>query len=268
MVAPADTAATKSCCADLYAQDWVRLLLGDSFHPGGPALTRRLGTLLQLGPDDHVLDVAAGPGTSALEIARIFGCRVTGVDYGAAQVARANAAAATAGLAERVQFRHGDAERLPFADGSFDAVLCECAFCTFPDKPTAAAEFRRVLRPGGRLGLSDIALDPSQLPASLQGVLGVVACLADALPAPEYVDLLTTAGLGDFRLEDHAEALRELVQQIDVRLLAVKVAAALGKVALGTVDLARARPLLGEVRAQIHAGNATYVAITGGKPAS
>src|SRR6185437_3151246 len=120
-----------------------------------------------------------------------FGCRVTGVEYGAEQVARANAAALAAGLAERVRFEQGDAEGLPFPAGAFDALLCECAFCTFPNKATAAAEFGRVLRPGGRLGISDIALDPAQLPAALQDVLGVVACIADARPATEYVEMLT-----------------------------------------------------------------------------
>lgn len=273
MAAPlAADALIKTCCADLYAQDWVRLLLGDSFHPGGLALTRRLGTLLHLGPDDHVLDVAAGPGASALELARIFGCRVTGVDFSAEQVRRANVAAAAGGLADRVQFRQGDAEQLPFDDGRFDALVCECAFCTVPDKPTAASELFRVLRPSGRLGLSDIALDPAQLPASLQGVLGVVACIADARPAEGYVELLAAAGFGAVQVEDHAAALSELVKQIDVRLLALKVAAAIGKhpgsTRMGAVDLTKAKPLLAEVRAQIAGGNATYVAITAGKTAS
>lgn len=267
MVSAADIApAVKNCCADLYAQDWVRLLLGESFHPGGVALTRHLGALLRLGPDDHVLDVASGPGASALELARTFGCRVTGVEYGAGQVARANAAALAAGLAERVRFEQGDAEGLPFPAGAFDALLCECAFCTFPNKATAAAEFGRVLRPGGRLGISDIALDPAQLPAALQDVLGVVACIADARPATEYVEMLTAAGFGDFHLEDHAGALLALVQQIEMRLLAVKVAAALGKLQSGGVDLAQAKPLLAEVRRQIVTGNATYVALVAGKP--
>jgi arsenite methyltransferase len=56
----------KACCAALYESDWARLLLGDSLHPGGLALTERLGSLLGLGPGDRVLDVACGPGTSAL----------------------------------------------------------------------------------------------------------------------------------------------------------------------------------------------------------
>lgn len=255
--------AVKTCCADLYAQDWVRLLLGDAFHPGGLALTRALGAAIGLGRADHLLDVASGPGASALALARAFGCRVTGVDLSATQVGRANAAAAAQGLAPLVTFQADDAEHLPFPDDSFDALLCECAFCTFPDKATAAREFARVLRPGGRLAFSDLALDPATLPASLGGVLGVVACLADARPAAAYVATLTTAGFHDLRSEDHAGALLELVRQVEVRLLAVKVAAALGKVQLGAVDIGKGKALLADVRAQIAAGNATYVAITG-----
>src|SRR5205823_12263086 len=69
-------AELKSCCANLYETDVARLLLGDSFHPGGLALTERLGQLLRLCPDDVVLDVAAGRGTSAVHLAKLFGCRV------------------------------------------------------------------------------------------------------------------------------------------------------------------------------------------------
>jgi len=139
-----------------HESDWARLLLGDSFHPGGVALTTHLGAALGLHPGLRVLDIASGTGASALALARAYGCAVVGVDLGAANVRDATAAAARAGLGGRVRFARGDAERLPFDDASFDAVLCECAFCTFPDKRAAASEFARVLRPGGRVGLSDL----------------------------------------------------------------------------------------------------------------
>ena len=95
---------------------------------------------MELGPNSRVLDVAAGTGGSALFLAERFGCEVVGIDYSRESVALANAAAAEAGLAGRVRFELGDAEQLPFDNGSFDAVICECAFCTFPDKTKAAAE--------------------------------------------------------------------------------------------------------------------------------
>ena len=143
----------KQCCARLYESDFAKMLLGDSFHPGGIRLTERLGMLLGLTIRSRVLDIASGKGTSALFLAEHFGCEVIGVDYGAQNVEQANAAAAAKGLEKRVSFQTGDAERLPFADASFDAVICECAFCTFPDKRAAADEFARVLRSGGSVGI-------------------------------------------------------------------------------------------------------------------
>ena len=133
-------AAVKACCADLYASDWARLLLGDSLHPGGQALTQRLGHMLRMAPGARVLDVASGPGASAIHLARQFDCWVLGVDYGAANVALARDDADRTGLRGRVPFSQGDAERLPCADAAFDAVICECAFCTFPDKAAAARD--------------------------------------------------------------------------------------------------------------------------------
>src|SRR5262245_56933568 len=82
-------AAVKACCADMYAGDWAQLLLGDSLHPGGAALTERLGDLLGLGPGARVLDVASGRGGSAIHLARHFGSSVLGVDYGVRNVRRA-----------------------------------------------------------------------------------------------------------------------------------------------------------------------------------
>jgi SAM-dependent methyltransferase len=145
-----DAAEFTSCCAATYSSDLVALLLGDSYHPGGLALTRRLADRLALAPGEQVLDVAAGRGTSALMLAREFAVTVDGVDLSAANMALATGAARAAGVADAAFFV-GDGAALPFPDGLFDAVVCECALCTFTDKPAAAAEFARVLRPGGTL---------------------------------------------------------------------------------------------------------------------
>ncbi|MDQ3548956.1 MAG: methyltransferase domain-containing protein [Chloroflexota bacterium] len=221
----------KQCCADLYAGDWVRLLLGDSFHPGGLALTSRLGALLALGPNDRVLDVASGSGASALHLTETFGCYVTGVDYSADNVARANQTAREAGVASSVAFVHGDAEQLDLPATAYDVVICECALCTFPNKGAAVREFRRVLRPGGRLGISDVTRD-GPLPAELDNFLARVACIADALPAREYVALLTGAGFSDAQVEQHDEAARELIERVRVGLLGAQVLAGVGKLSL------------------------------------
>ncbi|CAN5127931.1 hypothetical protein BH18ACT4_BH18ACT4_01680 [soil metagenome] len=241
--AETDADAVKACCARAYQQDAVALILGESYHPGGLALTRRLGRVLALRPGERVLDVASGPGATAHLLASDFGVEVDGVDLGEQSVTAANARAATEGLDAQVRFRVGDAERLPFADATFDAVVCECAFCTFPDKATAAAEMARVLKPGGRLGITDVALDPDRLDPELQTLAAWVACLADARPVTEYVDLLGRAGLRVTFEESHDDALATMIEQIDARLVAFSMAK-LPALAGVDVDLARSRTAL------------------------
>src|SRR5206468_3038742 len=97
----------KLCCASAYQRDAVVLILGDSYHPGGLDLTRRLVRSLELRPGDRVLDVASGPGTTAFLLASEFGVEVDGVDLGDLTVAKANATAASEGLGDRARLHAG-----------------------------------------------------------------------------------------------------------------------------------------------------------------
>ena len=216
-----DSESLKACCAAAYGGDVAALILGDSYHPGGRDLTHRLARALGLRPGERVLDVASGPGTTAFLLAEEFAVEVDGVDLGDRSVERAREGAAARGLGSRVRFQVADAERLPFDDGAFDAVVCECAFCTFPDKATAAAEFARVLRPGGRVGITDVTLDPARLDPRLATLAGYVACIADARPAAEYEALLAASGLAVTLSESHDEALARMIEQIEARLRAL-----------------------------------------------
>lgn len=255
-----DAQQAKNCCADLYASDWARLLLGPSFHPGGVALTERLGRMLGLAATARVLDVACGRGTSALYLAEHVGCHVTGIDVGAANVAAARVAAETAGLAERTHFVVGDAEGLPIPAASVDAVICECAFCTFPNKHAAAAEFTRVLRPGGRVGLSDLTRS-GPLPRELEGLLAWVACIADARPVEEYVTYLREAGFIVDAVETHDDALARLVQDVRIRLLGADVLVKLKKVDLPGATLDEATALARAAAQAVRDGTLGYMAL-------
>jgi len=102
--------------------------------------------------DERVLDVAAGNGNATLAAAR-RGCKVTSTDYVAALLERGEERARAERL--NVSFQVADAEALPFADGSFDAVLSTFGVMFTPDQPKAAAELARVCRPGGRIGLAN-----------------------------------------------------------------------------------------------------------------
>ena len=208
----------KSCCATVYASEAARWLVGHSFHPGGARLTARLAGALRVGPGHLVVDVASGPGTSALQVARDTGCDVIGVDLAAESVAAAMRAAEAAGLSERVRFVEGDAELLPLADAAADGALCECALCTFPDKATAARQLIRVLKPGARVAISDITADPDELPPSLRSMQAWVACIADARPLDEIAALLEDCGLVVETTERHDHELQTMLDQIDARL--------------------------------------------------
>jgi SAM-dependent methyltransferase len=243
----------------------VALLLGDAYHPGGAVLTRRLADRLDLRPGGTVLDVASGRGGTALLLASEYGVAVHGVDLSAANVAAANAAAASVGAAPPVIFTSGDAERLPYPDALFDAVMCECALCTFPDKPAAATEMARVLATGGRVGITDVVADPARLPPELTGLLAWVACVADARPLEQYVAILTAAGLRVIRTEPHHAAMTRMIDQIEARLRLVAMTA--GAEALG-VNLDRAPAVLAAARTAVVDGTLGYALIVAEKPAA
>ena len=232
----------KSCCATLYESDLARMLLGDSFHPGGLRLTRRLGEKLGLNAGMRVLDVASGKGESAIFLAQTFGCEVVGIDFGRLNVEQASLRARDAGVDRLVSFRTGDAEEIDFPDASFDALICECAFCTFPDKPSAASEFARVLKPGGKIGLSDLTR-AATLPPELMGLLAWIACIADARPVSEYADYLKAAGMSSVDIETHDEALSEMVRDIQGKLLGAELMTKLKKLDLAGIDFTQAKAL-------------------------
>lgn len=251
----------KTCCATVYQSDVVRFLLGDSFHPGGIKLTEHLGTVLHLGPQQRVLDVASGAGGSAIALARRFGCQVLGIEYSADSVKKATETASEAGVAHLVTFQQGDAERLPVADETCDAVICECAFCTFPDKPMAASEFWRVLKSGGQMGLSDLTR-VGDVPEELQGLLAWIACLADAQLVSTYTRYLIDAGLTVNLVEEHDEALHEMVQQIRGKLLGAELLVRLKKLDLPVpLDFEQAKALVKAAATALQMEKFGYVVI-------
>lgn len=122
----------------------------------------RLVELLDLREGERVLDVATGTGAVLLPAAMAVGAagHVTGTDLSAAMVAEAGAAAGAAGLTN-VSLRQCDAEHLPFDDASFDVATCAFSFFMFHDLAAAFRGMQRVVRPGGRIGLSLFGRSPS-----------------------------------------------------------------------------------------------------------
>src|SRR6185437_1372646 len=107
----------------------------------------------------------------------------------------------------------------------------ECSFCTFPNKEAAAQEFYRVLGAGGRVGISDLTRQ-GELPQELGGLLSWLACIGDAKSEDEYITLLTSAGFTPDVVENNADALTEMVEQIRMKLLGAEVLIGLDKLSL------------------------------------
>jgi arsenite methyltransferase len=124
-------------------------------------------SLGRLAAGERVLDLGSGAGTDALVAAQMVGSRglVTGIDMTPAMLAKARSAASEMAL-QNVDFVEGDAERLPFPDGSFDVVVSNGVIDLIPDKDAVFSELHRVLAPGGRLQLADVTI---QRPVSEEG---------------------------------------------------------------------------------------------------
>ncbi|MBA2807331.1 methyltransferase domain-containing protein [Streptomyces sp. KM273126] len=159
-------------------------------------LTDMMADRLRLTAGARVIDVGCGLGQPAMRIAQRAGVHVTGVSISRDQIARATKLAEVHGLSDRVEFQHADAMRLPFADNSFDAALAIESIFHMPDREQVFREIQRVLRPGGRLVLTDF-FERAPIPADKK--TAVDRCLRDfimTLADPDdYLPMLRRAGL-------------------------------------------------------------------------
>jgi arsenite methyltransferase len=194
--APGALAVDERFGAGLYAE-------GETADLPAAAVAASLGcgnpmAVADLRPGERVLDLGSGGGIDVLLSARRVG--PTGFAYGVDMteemlaLARANAARAEA---TNVEFRRGEIEALPFADGSVDVVISNCVVNLSPDKSRVLAEAYRVLAPGGRFGISDVVAEDHLTPAQRAERGSHVGCIAGALSVSEYLTGLRAAGFAD-----------------------------------------------------------------------
>ncbi len=159
-------------------------------------------TLAELQSGQTVLDLGSGGGIDCFLAARQVGPagRVIGVDMTADMIDKARANARKVQV-ENVEFRLGEIEHLPVADETVDVVISNCVINLSPDKPQAFREAYRVLRPGGRLTVSDI-VTRVELPAEARHNLDSWAgCVAGAWVDKDYVAAIEEAGFEEVQIE-------------------------------------------------------------------
>jgi arsenite methyltransferase len=203
---PADSGGSSCCEADdTVAMDKVALMYdtpdvgqlpeevtGLSLGCGDPV------TLASLQPGQTVLDLGAGGGIDCFLAAKQVGesGRVIGVDMTASMLEKARANKAILG-ANNVDFRLGEIEHLPVSDASVDVIISNCVINLSVDKPQVFREAYRVLRPGGKLAVSDMVTDgplPDKVKDSLSAWAG---CIAGAWDVNDYVGAIEAAGFVD-----------------------------------------------------------------------
>ena len=217
--------SASSCCESknvLYPEELLTALPEDvasfSLGCGDPI------TLAELQPGQTVLDLGSGGGLDCFLAARKVGesGRVIGVDMTPEMLAKARASAARLGL-KNVEFRQGFLEALPVEAETVDVVISNCVINLSPDKTKVFNEVSRVLKPGGKLAVSDIVTD-GPLPEAIKRSLSMWAgCVAGAVDAKEYVAMMASAGLTDitvtptyFDKETVDAAVREIGDQVDL----------------------------------------------------
>ncbi|MDO9084808.1 MAG: arsenite methyltransferase [Anaerolineaceae bacterium] len=160
--------------------------------------------MASLKPGETVLDIGSGGGIDVFLAANRVGKtgRVIGVDMTPAMLKRARESALKNGY-DQVEFRQGDAENLPVDDQSVDVVISNCVINLTEDKGKAFQEIFRVLKPGGRLEISDVVAAHNLPLAVRENPNQWAACVSGALPQGEYLELITYAGFENLTTQNN-----------------------------------------------------------------
>jgi arsenite methyltransferase len=230
-----------SCCgatASIGGCDPITTNLYDAAQIGQipeEALLASLGcgnptALAQLNSGETVLDLGSGGGIDVLLSARRVGPtgKAYGLDMTDEMLALANANKRKAGV-ENVEFLKGEIESIPLPDNSVDVIISNCVINLSADKDKVLREAFRVLKPGGRLAVSDVVTRGEMLPEIRQSILAWVGCIAGALEENDYRSKLATSGFEKIEIEPtriyRAEDAREFLsgQGMDVDAIAPQV---------------------------------------------
>jgi SAM-dependent methyltransferase len=159
--------------------------------------------LASIRPGEVVVDLGSGGGMDVFLASRLVGPtgKAIGIDMTPEMIERSQTNARNGGY-RNVEFYLGTIDHLPLADGSVDCVISNCVINLAPDKPAVFREIARVLKPGGRLAVSDIALKAELPLAVAQSMAAYVGCIGGAIKIDDYRDGLLAAGFEHIEIVD------------------------------------------------------------------
>lgn len=191
----------------LYGTDKLRAVTGSTMKPGGLSLRARAMEFCGFAPTARLADIGCGSCGTLEYLLHKHNIDALGLDPSSVLL--------NAGLHRDPGLRlvRGIAEALPFRQGWFDGVFCECVLSLLADSRPALREFSRVLKPGGFLIITDMYL---RSPASMTKFepLPARCCLWGARPREEMLEILSRHGFSLLLWEDHTDALKELAAQL------------------------------------------------------
>jgi ubiquinone/menaquinone biosynthesis C-methylase UbiE len=187
---------------DSYGQieDQFQDAMDEGLNPAGPDVLYDLAAGLRLAPDAAILDVGCGTGSHSIRLARQLGAKVQGIDPSPqsleiARQALGDPSREHPGLAGLVSFGLGTAQDLPAADRSIDLIWCRDVLCLLEQLGPAYAEFRRVLRPGGRAIIYQMFTGDQLQPAEAAWLLPVLGCVERSMRPEVTQAAINDAGL-------------------------------------------------------------------------
>lgn len=201
---------TESCCGDdccSTTRDIYNVELLDGLPVDVTGLSLGCGdpvSIASLQPNETVLDLGSGGGIDCFLAAR-KAAYVIGVDMTPAMLEKANANKTKLGV-ENVEFRQGQIEDLPVDDASVDVIMSNCVINLSPDKAAVFSEMARVLKPGGRVSISDIVIEGEFSPELREDLDKWSACVTGAIDVAEYTDMMRDTGFTDITIVDKVGA--------------------------------------------------------------
>jgi arsenite methyltransferase len=194
--------------ADPYSSPVMCAATGETVRPGGLDLTRRALDFCAFPPGARVLDIGCGSGATVRLMIQEYGLDASGIDPSPTMISRGVAADPT------LPILIGDGMDLPRADCELDGAAMECALSITPDPERVLGEVHRILKPGGKLILTDMYLRDETAGFDCSETAAALLCLRNALSRAALEEMLAAAGFRVLLWEDHLPHLKRLAAEI------------------------------------------------------